>query len=698
MADDDDHESGSSVIFDLNSIFRGDISEMLAKVDSKLASDVVDDMTDAYDMSTLLDIRIKMFRFAKKKLLETVAVPGNQDIDPVFDNNVSQGCLDDAQRMVDEWALIARKGKPRVAMDTIDFLSYVSGECPYFPYKIVRKNPKKGRNGKAGRRSKPLSKNKKQPLIPFTPTRASRDDLRKADDDGNATSDAPASERDTGDNESQSDQSDYETSDVSDNDQPDEVCPSASENDNLNEIPSNVDPTAQQADLCNAIATAEQSQPQGAVPPPAVSNVPVAVPSQALHNVPVVYPPAPVGPAQSAPRAPPKPSQGATSAPQSSSADTQHTTTCLSATSKSTQPVTMTTQTEWDLWGSPISNGMSFISPNKPRASCNCEYNVRLLLDWKREIEKRVEANGEQERARSNYLRGRLANSDDEREKMKVTISTQSRQIAANAKMIAELCGRGVTPSGHDYGARVFACETGNASRSDNPPPRQHPYEANRPRGDSRYPPTVVVNNSRPQNPPPTGAGASIPNNEAPTRNNDYVSSSSTATPNPAPLPQRAGTRGKADRSSGPSAPSSDPAMAQAGTQAQKRNPAYPTQQPSRPVPVANPVPRSSSQNELLTIPSNQVGLRAVEVSSTHDDYARQNRNTPSEPWADDHLSDVELITVPDGSAPNTDSGRPYANEAAPMPSYGPPRNNAPSSAKQPMPSRNPQQRDNTNR
>ena len=224
MAADACYGSASSTSFDLNVIFRDDIGEILAKMDSKLASDVVDEMSEAYDMSTLLNIRIKMFRFAKKKLFESVSVPGIKDMDPVFDKSVSHGCAEDAQRMMDEWALIARKGKPRVAMDTIDLLSYVSGECPYFPYKIIKKNPKRGKNGERGRRNKTGKTGKSQALIPFTSVATTGPSAQKAGDNESVTSDAPASEFDTYDNDSQTDMSDYETSNISDNGQPNDIA------------------------------------------------------------------------------------------------------------------------------------------------------------------------------------------------------------------------------------------------------------------------------------------------------------------------------------------------------------------------------------------------------------------------------------------------------------------------------------------
>ena len=215
MADAAGHAGEASALFDFNAVFRGDIGDILAKVDTNLASDVIDEMIETYDMSTLLDIRIKMFRYGKKKLLESVSGPENVDIDPVLGENVVHGCVDDAQRIMDNWSLIARKGKPRVAMDTLDLLSYVSGECPYFPYKIIKKNPKKGKNGRNAKRNGQYGK--KQPLIPFTPTNVPKHITRNTEGDESNASDAPNSEMENDENDSNSDMSEEESSDASEN-------------------------------------------------------------------------------------------------------------------------------------------------------------------------------------------------------------------------------------------------------------------------------------------------------------------------------------------------------------------------------------------------------------------------------------------------------------------------------------------------
>ena len=412
MAADVGHICGSSSSFDLNVIFRDDIGEILAKVDSKLSSDVVDEMTDAYDMSTLLDIRVKMFRFAKKKLLESVSAPGNKDIDPVFDNSIPHGCTDDAQRMTEEWDLIARKGKPRVAMDTIDLLSYVSGECPYFPYKVIKKNPKRGKNGKSGRRNR---NGKKQTLIPFTSVSTAAPRPTKSADNESVTSDVPASDFDTCDNDSQTDMSDGDISEMSDSeshvaipepgvtsvrfDQADDVANIDNPPNSTNLIPveniitHSLNPQGENTaerepthpDLHNPngipmnLHAVIASQPAGLERPeqPAKGN-------QSEHQLPIVHVPNDAGPHHQKPP----------DLPHSATRENHPT----------TRATVMATQTEWDLWGSPISAGRSFVTPSKQTQTCNCDYNVRLLLDWKREIEKRVEVNGEQERARSNYF------------------------------------------------------------------------------------------------------------------------------------------------------------------------------------------------------------------------------------------------------------------------------------------------------
>ena len=403
--------------------------------------------------------------------------------------------------MVDEWALIARKGEPRVAMDTIDFLSYVSSECPYFPYKNVKKNPKKGKNRRGGHRNS--QRNKKQTLIPFTPSNMSAHTTRKPDGDESVASDTPYSEMDTCDNDTQSETFDEESSDGTGNDQtsranimgsdplvksqPDTRLPSAIAVDALRPPPVLEDNTGDSASQGNIPDANEPTCPI----PPTCSGPP---------SVPALTTTRPIGHAQDGNRGksdhiqpcvvgtqntlssqqqsnPPQPNDPPTLPPSQNR--------CV------TPPITMATQTEWDLWGSPIAPSRSFISPNRPSSSCNCEYNVRLLLDRMRELEKRVDSNADQDKARSNYLRERLARAEKEREKMRAMMSVLSKQISVNATMIAERSSKESNDTTYDYGARVYACQTGNAIASNSSSAGTPVPSFMQLRDDVRYHPTI---------------------------------------------------------------------------------------------------------------------------------------------------------------------------------------------------------------
>ena len=217
-------------------------------------------------------------------------------------------------------------------------------------------------------------------------------------------------------------------------------------------------------------------------------------------------------------------------------------TSVINSNHSSVLPTTMATQTERDLWGSPMSAGRSFLSPTRGSSQCNCEYNVRLLLEWKREIKKRVE---EQEKARSNFLRERLARSEEDREKQCTAMGTMSNQIAANAAMIAELTGNGISAGAYDYGARVFACQTGNTSKSDRPPPEVANPNTQHTQKEARFFPTSKRNGPPSQEAVPA-VDIRYKNTVPPTTGPSTARGAQT--PQLAPLPQR--ERGQSDRSS----------------------------------------------------------------------------------------------------------------------------------------------------
>ena len=403
MADEGGQRSFGSSSFDFDVVFRDDISEILAKVDSKLASDVVDEMVDVYDMSTLLDIRLKMFGYAKKKLLVNVKRTGNEDMDPVFGGAITPGSYDDAQAMVDEWSLIARKGKPRVAIDTIDFLSYVSGDCPFFPYKNIKKTTKKSKNRRGGRRNS--QPGKKQTLISFTPANP---EPSKPADGNSIICDNPYAELDTGedDNDTQSDESEAESSGISESESlaegtvsdripdvlHDETTPNVSTH--IDRETSSPCSTADAEPRCPSGPMHSDTMSKSIVTTADPKSVAVQSDSSSVH-------------AQSDPNRDPAPLHASLPTEKhvvKSPASAVSQSSSQNASCTSIRPIAMASQTEWDLWGSPLTDGRTIISPTKPSSQCSCEYNVRLLLDWKREVEKRYEASHEQEKARSNYL------------------------------------------------------------------------------------------------------------------------------------------------------------------------------------------------------------------------------------------------------------------------------------------------------
>ena len=226
---------------------------------------------------------------------------------------------------------------------------------------------------------------------------------------------------------------------------------------------------------------------------------------------------------------------------------------------------------------------------------------MRLLLDRMRELEKRVDSNADQDKARSNYLRERLARAEEEREKMRATMSVLSKQISANSTMIAERSSKERDVTMYDYGARVYACQTGNAMVSNSSSAGAPPPSSMQLRDDVRYHPTSKKSNP----PPPVCSGNSTGN---------------TMIPQQVPLPQR--ERGKADRSSdvrgqgqgmvgtAPNPPRSVNGVASAGN-----------------IPAAQP--SSSRQPDTVSNPP-------------HKNYA------VDEPWAEDHMSDADLICMSD--------------------------------------------------
>ena len=328
------------------------------------------------------------------------------------------------------------------------------------------------------------------------------------------------------------------------------------------------------------------------------------------------------------------------------SADTLHPQTVhQNEPSSTTSPIVMATQTEWDLWGSPLSAGKSFLSPSRSSTQCSCEYNVRLLLDWKRDSEKRAEVNREQDRARTNYLRERLIRAEEDREKMRATINNLSKQAAVNASMIADVLKRGIDVGSYDYGARVFTCQSGNSSSFDptsvGNPSRFDPTSAYTPNPTPPSSGVEVIRSQANGGSAPASqrvvAGRGDPSMSRPPTTNSGANPRVPSAPQLAPLPQR--DRGKADRSSDPRGQGYGPVS----------NSAPPTNRPDRSV---IPPSRPAQQN---TQPSGNGNTR-------------QPNSVSTDAWADDHVTDAELMCVSVNGVPYMTSQRPGSSVAAPMP------------------------------
>ena len=200
---------------------------------------------------------------------------------------------------------------------------------------------------------------------------------------------------------------------------------------------------------------------------------------------------------------------------------------------------------------------------------------------------------------------------EEEREKMRASMNTMSKQIAANAAMIAESAGKGPNAEGYDYSAKVFACQSGNANRYDPLPSgpatssSQRRYDDNHPNPASKKTaPTTQQSN----------AGA-VPSTRV--RSGPGGPSNAVMSPQLKPMPQR--ERGQADRSS--------------NTRGQG------------PGPVSRAVPDNVTPNSAIDLTKRTGPPMTLPGPSN---------TTEADSWADDIVSDAELIYVSDETGPTT--------------------------------------------
>ena len=512
MADYGYTGSESSRNVDYHAIFSGEVGEILVKLDSGTRSEVVDELVDRLDAETLKDTRMKIF-----------------------------------QRIVDEWSLIARKGLPRIALDIVEFLNFYGDDDAYFPYKLIKRK-KPTRKGKGGMKKRNVS-GAKQTLINFTSKNKppnveggketyEKDGYEKSGGEGSLIineEDVSSADGDTQSGGSDSEESvnseGVRTSDDN-NDAPDLgymddsiLIPPSGRVSRVDTLTPSVDVydsgthdnTANpggQSDVTQSACRREISEPerdkqpvtnpgcrQGDMPPhpPVQVRTETKEVSSECSTRPDVHAPKPV-----------------VTIIRDLSSDNGFWDSQQGSNSSRNTAIAMTTQTEWDLWGSPLSKGGRSISPSRRAPECDCKYNVKVLNEWRKEADRRTEANEEKFKAKLNFLQAKVIEGEEERGKMRATIASLSKEVAANTATATEMKIRASDPY---YGqAEQSLRNTITASqstaapiRSNNPLPQrpQNTTAKQRPNNSARGGPTSSTRSGTlSENPAPNVAPA----------------------------------------------------------------------------------------------------------------------------------------------------------------------------------------------
>ena len=509
MADCNDAGSVSSRVFDYTMLFDDITSGILMKLDSNRRCDVVDELVEELDMSMLMDSRLKVFRYAKKKLLETVTGTGNVDLDPSYTGLEAGESPEDVEKLIGEWGMIARKGKPRVALDMIELLAYVSGQDAYFPHKLLKKRQKKC----IAKKARAAVAKAKQPTLPFKPVQnadiSSSDDESESDTNESTNKVAAVSTTmetreesqdlfENGTNENDVDMEETLGSDDGDDSAYENVCQVQSNGKNsITETPmscmteSNPPDTLIHDDM--SLGTSSQSNrtsdeptahsemyeipdddneiPCTVDPPETKRSEPVAETvtyANLQRSVPVITEVTPCTPVcrplsriESYAKLgitkpvttviPPDPRISCaklgfakaviTDIPpdtrlRQNSASQTHQRPDKGDSGDPKNSTTMASQTEWDLWGMPISNGRCI---SAAPTACRCDEVLRKFNEWKGEVERENAARDSQYRAKLNYLREEKLKADAERERMRSHIATLSKSVADNTALTAEM-------------------------------------------------------------------------------------------------------------------------------------------------------------------------------------------------------------------------------------------------------------------
>ena len=450
MADSEDDEGGSSRVFDYSTLFDDGIGEILERLDGEDKADVMDELIDGYDMPALMNMRMKIFRFAKCKLMKSLEEPGPGDLDEAYAGFVPHERIEDARKMVDEWTLIARRGKNRVVQDSLTLLSYLSGDLALFPHAVLRRKPKrKSRRGKKKNTpKKPSNKDPKQPLIPFIAGTSNDESVGPSTNDSDSDSDISSTgSSDVFDDDDMAADADddYQSApggcgddavtntmcegtqvDTSPDDKTNDVTPM-----NVEAVPAGIDTRAPH---CASDAAVNQASAGNNVPSTECADIsPTAIAIgcierafDELHTA-------------STSREAEQPKQ-APATTCSVPRPTPSTPTSQAKTVTANHPVqptsnaephcnlpsrTMSTQTEWDMWGVPSPPSSHTMSAR----SANIDTSTgRIQAEW-RDFERRAEMKDEQQKVKLNLLRAKQIETDAEMDRMRANLDAVNKKL-----------------------------------------------------------------------------------------------------------------------------------------------------------------------------------------------------------------------------------------------------------------------------
>ena len=450
MADDDSQRGVSSCVLDYTALFCDGIGSLLERLDSDKEGDIMDELIDGYDMASLMDMRLKVFRYAKAKLIADLEGPSKMDIGKPMSELLLKSSKRDIHSAVAEWVLVARRGKQRVVKDTIDLMGFMSGRYTFFPHDVLKR--RRNRVKKAGVATR-LQRDPKQPMLPFSYL---EDEMDASDDVGagsaNNNDSGTTSSSDEGESEVGTDEDEVSENVDNDNAAHDKgmdftrnsTPTTAVEENERHELDKSVraegtdnedvptGPASEGAlgstDSPKRIHDVSQ-ETRGAEASVSTAELPLDQPQQRTEDK--------RGPAD--PANPPVRRNDTVTCDAQSEAPSGHSVVSSNKEVDSVRSgpksnsIVMATQTEWDLWGSPMN---ATASPMRIGSRSAHNDLRREWEEWKAVNEKESLAKLEQTEAKMNILRRQQLDNEAEIKRLNTSVESLSRQLReSNAKV-----------------------------------------------------------------------------------------------------------------------------------------------------------------------------------------------------------------------------------------------------------------------